>query len=137
MYNQPPYYLPYMDYNHWPYDPAQNFGYEPIEETSDVYDDGVYRPEDAPTTPPPPQMPSFPATFSGTAQSGQIRSWMCYCLGKWGLLGLRRQGPFGRDFWFYPTEIRINGVTGYAWQGGRPRKADYRYLQIRNFMCSA
>jgi hypothetical protein len=31
---------------------------------------------------------------------------MCNCLGKWGFLGLRLLGPLGRDFWFYPTEIR-------------------------------
>ncbi|WP_026568297.1 hypothetical protein [Bacillus sp. UNC41MFS5] len=138
MNNQPPYF-PYINYNLQPYNHLQNSGYGSIDETRDV-DEEVYRPddaEDAPTTPPPVQMPTVPATFSGTAQTGQMRSWMCQCLGKWGLIGLRMPGPFGRDFWFYPTEIRKNGVSGYTWRLGRRHKVSYRYSQIRNFMCFA
>lgn len=107
--------------------PYHNWGYG---------SDGGFRPDDAPTTPPPQQTPSFPETFSSaTVQPNQIRISMSYCLGRWGMLGLRRLGPFGRDFWFYPTEIRINSVSGYTWQGGRPRREDFNYWQIRNFMC--
>ncbi|MCD7034156.1 hypothetical protein LRR81_07910 [Metabacillus sp. GX 13764] len=98
-----------------------------------------YRPEsfaDSPQTPPPGQIPTLPESFSAAPQSGQVRTRMCSCLGKWGLLGLRFQSPFGRDFWFYPTDIRINSVSGYVWQGGRTRSETYRYSQIRNFMCA-
>ncbi|WP_028401336.1 hypothetical protein [Ectobacillus panaciterrae] len=139
MYNQPMY-SPYMNYNQQPQYNLQNPGYESFDEIRDVDDDEVYRPddaEDAPTTPPPSQMPALPATFATPVQTGQIRPLMCNCLGRWGLLGLRMPGPFGRDFWFYPTEIRKSGVSGYIWRSGRRRKVSYRYSQIRNFMCFA
>jgi hypothetical protein len=138
MYNQP-LYVSYMNHYQQPYYNLQNSGYELFDEIRDV-DDEVYRPddaEDAPTTPPPSQMPSLPTTFSATVQPDQMRTRMCNCLGKWGFLGLRLPGPLGRDFWFYPTEIRKNGVSGYTWRGGRRRKVSYRYSQIRNFMCFA
>jgi hypothetical protein len=137
--NNLPQYFPYFNYAQQPNYHLQNSGYESVYNTRDT-DDEEYRPddaEDAPTTPPPAQMPALPATFSGTAQTGQMRSWMCNCLGKWGLIGLRMPGPFGRDFWFYPTEVRTNGVSGYTWRRGRRQKVSYRYSQIRNFMCFA
>ncbi|HDR5033768.1 TPA: hypothetical protein QCR79_005705, partial [Bacillus anthracis] len=56
---------------------------------------------------------------------------------RWGYLRLHRPGPFGRDLWFFPTEVRRNGVSGYTWQGGRRRKVSYRYQQISNYMCFA
>jgi hypothetical protein len=97
--------------------------------------------EDAPSSPPPQQftqqfaqqMP--PQFFSTTAQPNQLRSMFCRCLGRWGMIGLRFQGPFGRDFWFYPTEIRKNSVSGYIWQHGRTQRVRYNYSQIRNFAC--
>ncbi|SMQ84788.1 hypothetical protein SAMN05444673_6090 [Bacillus sp. OV166] len=137
--NNSPQYFPYSNYAQQPDYHLQNSGYESVYTSRDT-DDEVYRPddaEDAPTTPPPAQMPALPATFSGAAQTGQMRSWMCNCLGKWGLIGLRMPGPFGRDFWFYPTEVRKNGVSGYTWRLGRRQKVSYRYSQIRNFMCFA
>ena len=99
-----------------------------------------YRPddaEDAPTSPPPSQAPPLPSTFASPAQPGNMKSWMCSCLGRWGYLRLHRPGPFGRDLWFFLTEVRRNGVSGYTWQGGRRRKVSYRYQQISNFMCFA
>ncbi|MCP1125659.1 hypothetical protein NKR74_20420 [Bacillus sp. 3103sda1] len=138
-------YYPYVNYNQQQYyqhpDYQQQYyqhpNYQPFEDTREI-DDDVYRPddaEDAPTSPPPAQPPSAPAAFSSPIQMGQIRSALCNCLGRWGFIGLRTPGPFGRDFWFYPTEVRKNGVVGYIWQGGRRRKVSYRYSQIRNFMC--
>lgn len=122
-----------------PYYNFQGFDYGSFDERA--FEEDVYRPddaEDAPVTPPPTQMlSSLPATFSSAAPPGQMKIWMCQCLGKWGFLGLKILGPFGRDFWFYPTEVRQNGVSGYIWQGGRRRKVSYRYSQIRNFMCFA
>jgi hypothetical protein len=91
-----------------------------------------------PTFPPPQQfMQQVPQTFfSSILQPNHIRSTMCQCLGRWGLLGLRFQSPFGRDIWFFPTEIRQNSVSGYTWEDGRSQKARYNYSQIRNFICS-
>lgn len=153
--NNQPMSFPHVNYNQQPYyqhpgyqQPSyqqpgyqqpgyQQPSYQPLEDTREI-DDDVYRPddaEDAPTTPPPAQPPSAPAAFSSPIQTVQIRSSLCNCLGRWGFIGLRTPGPFGRDFWFYPTEVRKNGVVGYIWQGGRRRKVSYRYSQIRNFMC--
>jgi hypothetical protein len=90
MYNQP-LYVSYMNHYQQPYYNLQNSGYELFDEIRDV-DDEVYRPddaEDAPTTPPPSQMPSLPATFSATVQTDQMRIWMCNCLGKWGILRIK------------------------------------------------
>ncbi|RLQ95386.1 hypothetical protein [Falsibacillus albus] len=118
--------------HYWPYSGVEangNFDVRDLEEQ-------IYRPddaEDAPPGPPPAQVPQVPAQFkSGQQQSDQLRRWMCNCLGQWGYMGLRRPG---RDFWFYPTEIRKNGVSGYTWNRGRRQKVSYRYNQIRNFMC--
>ncbi|PGZ97824.1 hypothetical protein COE51_13240 [Bacillus pseudomycoides] len=133
--NNQPMYFPYVNYNQQPY--YQNPGHQSVEDTRE-FDDDVYRPddaEDAPTTPPPAQAPAAPSAFSSPAQMGSIRSSLCNCLGRWGFIGLRTPGPFGRDFWFYPTEVRTNGVVGYIWQRGQRRKVSYRYSQIRNFMC--
>ncbi len=60
---------------------------------------------------------------------------MCNCLGRWGYLWLRHSGsnPFGRNFWFYPTSVRRNGVSGYVWFNGRRRKASFAYSEIRHF----
>ncbi|WP_440602345.1 hypothetical protein [Bacillus sp. GB_SG_008] len=138
--NNQPTYFPYVNYNqqqYYQHPGYQHPSYQPSEDTREI-DDDVYRPddaEDAPTTPPPAQAPAAPAAFSSPIQTFQIRSAMCNCLGRWGFIGLRTPGPFGRDFWFYPTEVRQNGVVGYIWQGGRRRKVSYRYSQIRNFMC--
>ncbi|XDZ00567.1 hypothetical protein AB8E30_04160 [Bacillus manliponensis] len=136
-------YFPYVNYNQQPYD--QYPSYQSFEDIREI-DDDVYRPddaEDAPTSPPPAQQPAAPAqqpaapaAFSSPIQMWQIRASMCNCLGRWGFIGLKGQGPFGRDFWFYPTEVRQNGVSGYTWQAGRRRKVSYRYTQIRNFMCT-
>jgi hypothetical protein len=92
----------------------------------------------APTFPPPQQFAQqIPQTFfSIVLPSNQIRASMCQCLGRWGLLGLRFQTPFGRDIWFFPTEIRQNSVSGYTWQNGRSQRARYNYSQIRNFICT-
>ncbi|CAH2465215.1 MULTISPECIES: hypothetical protein [Bacillus] len=134
MYNQQNY--PYdqtMYYN------PQQYGYEPDIEVREVELED-YRPddaEDAPTSPPPSQAPSLPSTFASPAQAGNMKSWMCNCLGRWGYLRLHRPGPFGRDLWFFPTEVRRSGVSGYTWQAGRRRKVSYRYQQISNFMCFA
>lgn len=93
--------------------------------------------DDAPAYGPPQQFAQqVPQSFfTNSLQTNQIRGWMCQCLGKWGLLGLRFQGPFGRDIWFYPTEVRVNSVSGYTWQGGRRQRVRYNYNQIRNYMC--
>ncbi|MCM3596734.1 hypothetical protein M4D55_13260 [Metabacillus idriensis] len=92
----------------------------------------------APTFPPPQQFAQqVPQTFfSNFLPTNQIRSAMCQCIGRWGLLGLRFQSPFGRDLWFFPTEIRQNSVSGYTWQGGLSQRARYNYSEIRNFICS-
>lgn len=92
----------------------------------------------APTFPPPQQFTQqIPQTFfSNILTTNQIRSSMCQCLGRWGLLGLRFQSPFGRDLWFFPTEIRQDSVSGYTWQSGRSQRARYNYSQIRNFICT-
>lgn len=135
--NNQPMYFPYTNYPQQPYYHMQTPGYQSFEDTRELSDD-VYRPddaEDAPTSAPPQQQPSVPSAFYAPAQPGQIRSLICNCLGRWGVIGLKEQGPFGRDFWFYPTEVRTNGVSGYTWQAGRRRKVSYRYTQIRNFMC--
>ncbi|MBO9128092.1 hypothetical protein [Bacillus sp. 165] len=131
-------YYPYMNYNQQPYY-MQHPGYESMDEMRAVEEE-VYRPddaEDAPTTPPPSQQPVMPATFTSATpvQSNQLQAMMCRCLGNWGFIGLRMPGPFGRDFWFYPTEVRRSGVSGYTWRAGRRQKVSYRYSQIRNFMC--
>ena len=55
---------------------------------------------------------------------------MCRCLGDSSYSGLRFQGPFGRDIWFYPTDIRRNNVSGYTWQNGRTQRVRYNYSQI-------
>ncbi|MFD0770438.1 hypothetical protein ACFQZ1_16960 [Bacillus sp. CGMCC 1.60114] len=136
-YQQPSYQQPGYQQPSYQQPGYQQPSYQPFEDTREI-DDDVYRPddaEDAPTTPPPAQAPAAPAAFSSPIQTFQIRSAMCNCLGRWGFIGLRRQGPFGRDFWFYPTEVRKNGVVGYIWITGRRRKVSYRYEQIRNFMC--
>jgi hypothetical protein len=73
--------------------------------------------------------------FTSSFQPPQLRARLCACLGSWGLLGLRRQGQFGRDFWFFPTVIRRNSVTGFLWIGGRRQRVRYEYSQIRNFVC--
>ncbi|WLR51950.1 hypothetical protein LC040_03295 [Bacillus tianshenii] len=126
MYEQP-YYMPYMNY----YYPQPAY-YVPNES----YQEEDRQQEGAPTSPPPSQIPpAQTAAFAGPVQTGQVRSRLCACLGNWGLLGLRTQGPFGKDFWFYPSEIRAESVTGYTWQSGRARRVRYRYSQIRNFMC--
>ncbi|MFC0189493.1 hypothetical protein ACFFJY_14410 [Fictibacillus aquaticus] len=95
--------------------------------------------EDTPQYGPPQQFSQsqVPQSFftAPPASPQQIRSMMCRCLGRWGLMGLRSQGPFGRDFWFYPSEIRINSVSGYIWRGNRAQRVRYNYNQIRNFMC--
>ncbi|MFI8708327.1 hypothetical protein ACIGHG_14845 [Bacillus sp. NPDC077411] len=135
--NNQPMYFPYANYNQLQYYPMQTPGYQSFEDIREI-DDDVYRPddaEDAPTSAPPAQAPSVPSTFSSPVQMGQIRSLMCNCLGRWGFIGLKGQGPFGRNFWFYPTEVRTHGVSGYTWQAGRRRKVSYRYSQIRNFIC--
>ena len=92
----------------------------------------------APSFPPPQQFSQqIPqAFFSNFLPTNQIRSLMCGCLGRWGLLGLRFQSPFGRDIWFFPTEIRQNSVSGYTWQSGRSQRVSYNYSQIRNFICT-
>jgi hypothetical protein len=112
----------------------------------DSYDEPLYvdRPngedeEDGPFGPPPQQFiqqsqipqPFFTSSF----QPPQLRARLCACLGNWGLLGLRRQGQFGRDFWFFPTVIRRNSVTGFVWIRGRRQRVRYEYSQIRNFIC--
>jgi hypothetical protein len=112
----------------------------------DSYDEPLYvdRPngedeEDGPVGPPPQQFiqqsqipqPFFTSSF----QPPQLRARLCACLGNWGLLGLRRQGQFGRDFWFFPTVIRRNSVTGFIWIRGRRQRVRYEYSQIRNFIC--
>ncbi|MCM3733669.1 hypothetical protein M3196_18625 [Fictibacillus nanhaiensis] len=112
----------------------------------DSYDEPLYvdRPngedeEDGPFGPPPQQLiqqsqipqPFFTSSF----QPPQLRARLCACLGNWGLLGLRRQGQFGRDFWFFPTVIRRNSVTGFIWIRGRRQRVRYEYSQIRNFIC--
>lgn len=134
--NNQPMYFPHPNYHQPQYYP-QNPNYQSLGDMREI-DDDVYRPddaEDAPTSAPPAQPPSAPSTFSSPIQMGQIRAAMCNCLGRWGFIGLKGQGPFGRDFWFYPTEIRTHGVAGYTWRAGRRRKVSYRYSQIRNFMC--
>lgn len=73
--------------------------------------------------------------FTTYYQPGQLRARLCNCLGNWGLMGLRRQAQFGRDFWFFPTAIRRNSVTGYIWMGGRRQRARFEFSQIRNFIC--
>ncbi len=92
---------------------------------------------DAPKLLPPSNPPRLPSSFSTLISTTEVKSWMCNCLGRWGYLRLHRPGPFGRDLWFFPTEVRRNGVSGYTWQGGRRRKVSYRYQQISNFMCFA
>lgn len=137
--NNQPMYLPYTNNIQQPYFHIQNYANGPVDESREV-DDGVYRPddaEDAPTTPPPVQMPSIPATFHGTAKTDQLMTWMLICIGQWGLIGLKTSVPFGRDFWFFPTEIRRSGVSGYTWWKGRRQKVSYRYSQIRNYLCYA
>ncbi|RDI45615.1 hypothetical protein [Falsibacillus pallidus] len=133
MNNQPMYPYPYYSdlppQYYWPY---AAYG-DPYAER-DVEEE-IYRPddaEDAPPGPPPAQIPQAPAQFKSGVQGNQIRRMMCGCLGNWGYMGLRRPG---RDFWFFPTEIRQNGVSGYTWNRGRRQKVSYRYNQIRNFMC--
>ncbi|WP_306470825.1 hypothetical protein [Ectobacillus ponti] len=124
MYHQPPYGVNY----YYPYPGYEMRGAE----------EEVYRPddaEDAPAGPPPAQMPAMPATFGAPVQGDQLRNQMCRCLGNWGVIGLNAPGPFGRDFWFYATEIRKNGVAGYTWRNGRRQRVSYRYQQIRNFIC--
>ncbi len=132
-------YFPYLNSNQQPYYPLPNYSHEIYNEIRNLEDE-EFRPddaEDAPTTPPPSHPPQLSAAFSGPpAQSGQMKIRMCNCLGRWGYLRLRRPGPFGRDFWFFPTEVRISGVSGYTWQAGRRRKVSYRYSQISHFMCS-
>ncbi|MDM5188875.1 hypothetical protein QUF99_16590 [Bacillus sp. DX4.1] len=137
MYNQPIY--PGVGYGQTPYYNPQHPGYESSSEIRETEHE-EYRPddaEDAPTSPPPSHAPSLPSTFATPIPSGNTRALMCNCLGRWGYLRLHRPGPFGRDLWFFPTEVRRNGVSGYTWQGGRRRKVSYRYQQISNFMCFA
>jgi hypothetical protein len=128
MYNNNP-------YNHYHQHSSDSYA-EPVNvDRPDGFED------DIPTTPPPQPLTQqfsqqIPQGFFTTqAQSYQIRSIMCRCLGNWGLLGLRFQGPFGREIWFYPTDIRRNNVSGYTWQNGRRQRVRYNYSQIRNFMC--
>ncbi|WP_459503712.1 hypothetical protein [Bacillus sp. C1] len=136
MYNQQAYF-PYVDYNQPAYYNQQIPSYETTDEMRDAELE-EYRPddaEDAPTSPPPLHAPSAPSTFAHPTQSGNIKAGMCNCLGRWGFLRLHRPGSFGRDLWFFPTEVRRSGVSGYTWQAGRRRKVSYRYQQISNFMC--
>lgn len=114
--------IPYNGYN----DFSANY--------TNVFDDE----RQAPTFPPPQQFAQqVPQTFfSNFLPTNQIRSVMCQCIGRWGMLGLRFQSPFGRDLWFFPTEIRQNSVSGYTWQGGLSQRARYNYSEIRNFICS-
>ncbi len=95
--------------------------------------------DEGPFSPPPQQFAQqyqFPQPyFAQSVPPQQIRSRLCSCLGNWGLLGLRQPGQFGRDFWFFPVEIRRNSVTGYIWLYGRRQRVRYGFSQIRNFIC--
>jgi hypothetical protein len=96
--------------------------------------------DEGPFSPPPQQFTQSQIPqpfFSYSYQPPQIRARLCGCLGNWGLMGLRQQGQFGRDFWFFPIEIRRNSVTGYIWVGNRRQRVRYGLSQIRNFICFA
>lgn len=94
--------------------------------------------EAVPFAPPPQQFAQSQIPqpfFTQFFQPPQLRTRLCNCLGRWGLLGLRRQGPFGRDFWFFPVAIRRNSVTGFIWINGRSQRVRFNFSQIRNFIC--
>ncbi|KMQ00390.1 hypothetical protein TU68_23800 [Bacillus cereus] len=93
--------------------------------------------DDAPKLLPPSKPPSLPSTFANPIPTGQMRSWMCNCLGRWGYLRLYIPGTFGRDLWFFPTEVRRYDVSGYTWQDGHRFKVTYQYKQISYFTCFA
>ena len=93
--------------------------------------------DDAPKLLPPSNPPSLPSSFSTPISTAEMKSWMCNCLGRWGYLRLHRPGSFGRDLWFFATEVRQRDVSGYTWQDGQRFKVIYQYKQISNYMCFA
>ena len=95
MYNKQNY-----SYDQGMYYNPQNYGYEPVNEVRDMEQED-YRPddaEDAPTSPPPSQAPSLPSTFASPAQPGNMKSWMCNCLGRWGFYVYIVQGLSGEIY---------------------------------------
>ncbi|KAB2400689.1 MULTISPECIES: hypothetical protein [Bacillus cereus group] len=136
MYNHPMY-NPYV--NHIP----QNLEYEPfdeIREEEEYYqaDDADEAPTTAPPSEHPPISPESPE-ISGYHHAHPIvvgKNDFCNCLGKWGIVILKRpRRPFGRTFWFYTTEVRINGVSGYIYYNRRRYKANFSYSQVQRFIC--
>ena len=61
--------------------------------------------DDTPKLLPPSKPPNLPSTFANPIQTGQMRSWMCNCLGRWGYLRLYIPGTFGRDLWFFQQKF--------------------------------
>lgn len=129
MYNQA---IPYLQGNYQ----LQNRNYELYNEVPN----NIYRPDDAEeapsSAPPAVQLPAEPPVeYHHGEYSADYKQSICSCLGRWGYLWLRYADSFGKNVWFYPTEIRVNGVSGYVWFNGRRYKASYGYSQIRYFRC--
>jgi hypothetical protein len=117
---------PYNHYQQQSFDESMHIGRQVDED------------EAGPFAPPPQQFTQaqIPQPFyTSSFQPPQIRARLCNCLGSWGLIGLRQQGPFGREFWFFPVAIRRNSVTGYIWISGRRQRVRLNFSQIRNFIC--